>query len=277
MESKKGNVENWSREDVSEWLHSFLGEENKLEKWKYIDGGLLLRLNKEEVMTLVNSDPSVGIPLWEKIEDIQGYSIQENEKVFKIIVVGNPNTGKTTLLQTYVKGCFTNDYKTTIGCDFCIKEVRWNSCTKVVLQLWDISGQERTRNITRAYYKDAHMALICFAVNDKKSFKDVMIWKNDLDSKVKLPNGQSIPCVLLCNKNDEPSIPDLTSLDDFWKENSFINCFKTSALKNKGIEEAMDFVIKTLMQTYDESINSSLFERRKSVVTLDKKKIKEKE
>ena len=42
--------------------------------------------------------------------------------------------------------------------------------------------------------------MIAFDVTRQSTFEAVSKWKNDLDSKVQLPDGQPIPCVLLANK-----------------------------------------------------------------------------
>ena len=68
------------------------------------------------------------------------------------------------------------------------------------LQLWDIAGQERFYNMTRVYYKDAVGCFIVFDVTRASTFEAVIRWKNDLDSKVTLPDGNPVPCVLLANK-----------------------------------------------------------------------------
>ena len=39
-----------------------------------------------------------------------------------------------------------------------------------------------------------------FDVTNKNSFLNVAKWKDDLDSKCLLPNGSSVPCLLLANK-----------------------------------------------------------------------------
>lgn len=54
--------------------------------------------------------------------------------------------------------------------------------------------------MTRVYYKDAVGAFIVFDVTRVATFDAVDKWKQDLDSKVQLPGGSSIPCVLLGNK-----------------------------------------------------------------------------
>ena len=41
---------------------------------------------------------------------------------------------------------------------------------------------------------------IVFDVTRASTFEAVVRWKNDLDSKVTLPDGSRIPCVLLANK-----------------------------------------------------------------------------
>ncbi len=54
--------------------------------------------------------------------------------------------------------------------------------------------------MTRVYYKEAVGAFIVFDVTRASTFEAVQKWKNDLDSKVQLPDGTAVPCVLLANK-----------------------------------------------------------------------------
>lgn len=67
-------------------------------------------------------------------------------------------------------------------------------CKRILL------GQERFGNMTRVYYKEAVGAFIVFDVTRSATFDAVIKWKQDLDSKVQLPNGSPIPCILLANK-----------------------------------------------------------------------------
>lgn len=54
--------------------------------------------------------------------------------------------------------------------------------------------------MTRVYYKEAVGAFIVFDVTRVATFDAVLKWKQDLDSKVQLPDGSPIPCILLANK-----------------------------------------------------------------------------
>jgi Ras-related protein Rab-32 len=59
------------------------------------------------------------------------------------------------------------------------------------------------------YYKEAVGAFVVFDVTRLSTFEAVQMWKQDLDNKVLLPNGQPIPAVLLANKvNDERRITE---------------------------------------------------------------------
>ncbi|GCB81986.1 hypothetical protein scyTo_0023321, partial [Scyliorhinus torazame] len=93
-------------------------------------------------------------------------------------------------------------------------------------------GQERFGNMTRVYYKEAVGAFVVFDVSRRSTFDAVLKWKSDLDSKVKLPNGEPIPAVLLANKCDEQwdDLENSSSMmDRYCKENGFIAWFETSA------------------------------------------------
>lgn len=122
------------------------------------------------------------------------------EHLYKILVIGELGTGKTSFIKRYVHQFFSQNYRATIGVDFALKVLHWDQNTIVRLQLWDIAGQERFGNMTRVYYKEAVGAFIVYDVTRNATFDCVSKWKQDLDSKVQLPDGSPIPCILLANK-----------------------------------------------------------------------------
>lgn len=147
---------------------------------------------------------------------------EKREHLYKILVIGELGTGKTSFIKRYVHQFFSQNYRATIGVDFALKVLNWDQNTIIRLQLWDIAGefliqlilfiffvymfslyfagQERFGNMTRVYYKEAVGAFIVFDVTRSATFDAVVKWKQDLDSKVQLPNGSPIPCILLANK-----------------------------------------------------------------------------
>lgn len=54
--------------------------------------------------------------------------------------------------------------------------------------------------MTRLYYRDASACVIMFDVTNVSTFSNSQKWKQDLDSKLVLPDGSPVPCLLLANK-----------------------------------------------------------------------------
>jgi Ras-related protein Rab-7L1 len=54
--------------------------------------------------------------------------------------------------------------------------------------------------MTRVYYKDAHACIVMFDLTQRLTFQNTVKWKKDLDAKCTLPDGTSVPCLLLANK-----------------------------------------------------------------------------
>lgn len=71
------------------------------------------------------------------------------EYLFKILVIGELGSGKTSFIKRYVHQFFSEHYRATIGVDFALKVIQWENDITIRLQLWDIAGQERFGNMTR--------------------------------------------------------------------------------------------------------------------------------
>ena len=69
---------------------------------------------------------------------------------------------------------------------------------RIKLQLWDTAGQERFRTLTDTYFKGASGIVIAYAINDRKSFDDIVNWAVQLEE-----NGvDKIPKIIVGNKCD---------------------------------------------------------------------------
>mmetsp|Transcript_76746 Transcript_76746/g.106589 ORF Transcript_76746/g.106589 Transcript_76746/m.106589 type:complete len:213 (+) Transcript_76746:28-666(+) len=180
-----------------------------------------------------------------------GANVDLKEHLFKVLVVGDIGTGKTSIIKRYVHGIFSNHYKATIGVDFALKVINLDSNTVVRLQLWDIAGQERFGNMTRVYYKEAVGAFIVFDVTRASTFEAVHKWKHDIDSKVHLPNGDNVPVVLLANKCDltkEGLVKNSDQMNAYCEEKGFAGWFETSAKENLNINLATETLVNKIIE-----------------------------
>ncbi|KAJ3425585.1 ras-related protein rab-32 [Anaeramoeba flamelloides] len=176
------------------------------------------------------------------------------EYVYKIIVVGNLGTGKTSLINQYVEGKFTNYYRSTIGVDFAHKDIQLDKKTRIRVQLWDIGGQERTQKMTRVYYKEALGAIIVFDVTRTDTFKSVKLWKEDIDNQVRTIDDKPIPVILIANKIDlvdqENGGWNKTEeeMKQYCNENNFIKCYKTSAKTAFNVQESIEYLSQYILK-----------------------------
>jgi len=175
-----------------------------------------------------------------------------SEYLYKILVVGDIGTGKTSIIKRFVHGIFSMHYKSTIGVDFALKVINWDPKTEVRLQLWDIAGQERFGNMTRVYYKEAVGAMIVFDVTRVSTFEAVAKWKADIDAKVTYGvDEKPIPVVLLANKCDlakEGFVKTANEMDKYVKENNFLSWFETSAKDNINIDKAAKCLVAHILE-----------------------------
>lgn len=170
------------------------------------------------------------------------------EILFKILLVGDAQVGKTSFVDRYVNNEFRKGYKPTLGVDFGLKVIPWSETETVRLQLWDIAGQERFTSMTRVYYKRASACIIMFDVAQPQTFYSTLKWKKDLDSKCFLPNGNPIPCILVANKIDLPvRSVEKEDINKLCKEHSFLGWTEISVKENKHVAETMDFLVAELM------------------------------
>ena len=116
---------------------------------------------------------------------------------FKIILVGESSTGKTSITTKAINDYFSNSHQVTLGFEYhmMLFEILDN---KLKLNIWDTCGQEIYRSLITTFYNNSALALIVFAINDLSSFENVEYWI----SEVKKNSFPGIRLFLVGNKSD---------------------------------------------------------------------------
>ena len=99
--------------------------------------------------------------------------------IFKIVLIGDSNVGKTNILSKYLQNEFNPDSKATVGVEFGSKTININN-NVIKAQIWDTAGTEKYRSITNAYYKGAKGAFVVYDISRKTSFNNIDKWLFDL-------------------------------------------------------------------------------------------------
>jgi small GTP-binding protein len=87
----------------------------------------------------------------------------------KVILVGSSGVGKTSLMSGFVGTQFEATSTPTVAPAFCCRTVALDEGVSVDLQCWDTAGQERFLAISKTYYREANVALVCYAASDAAS------------------------------------------------------------------------------------------------------------
>ena len=212
-----------------------------------------------------------------KIMDQMGKSTK-NE--LKIIVVGSSGTGKTSFVNKWVKDTFDESYKATIVSEFSYKIYDYKD-KSYKIQLWDLAGMDQNICITKIFSKDSHGCIVLSDITDEKTLNECIKWKNTVDETTKFLDGTILPSILIRNKIDllenEDNNDDEAQMKEFCEAHKFLRYFKTSAKTGTNIEEAMNFLISTIIDKIDNLVKSGKnpFEKDRESLVLDNNKHKE--
>ena len=171
---------------------------------------------------------------------------QENKiNPIKLIIIGSVNVGKTTLLTRYATGKFQNISKSTSNASFITKIKNVNN-KKYEIKLWDTAGQEKYRSLTKIFIKDAKIALLVYAIDDKNSFNDLEMWLNI----VKEINTDKIILGIAANKADLYKKAEVTDQQGkkYAKEIGAEWRSTSSLLDDCGIDDLVDVLFNKYLE-----------------------------
>ena len=216
--------------------------------------------------------------------DLDSTLNSDTDLVFKIIVIGNAGVGKSCLSLKATTGNFEETYITTVAFDF------FNFTTKinnklVKLQIWDTCGQEHYIKYVQNFFKNAGLAIIVYAINDRQSFNDIEEWVN----QIKFNASPDTKLILVGNKKDLENERKVTyeEGEKLSKDFNFFCFFESSAKEGINAEEIFLTTTKLLYTRYlkfnnseglcntmNNSVNDRISLVRESVLTKDEKKKK---
>jgi small GTP-binding protein len=99
----------------------------------------------------------------------------------KVVLVGDTRVGKTCILTRLTQGVF-RDSAATVGAAFQTHTVTTQYGART-LQIWDTAGQEKYRSLAPMYYRSAHIAILCFDLTNRESFRALGTWADELAEK----------------------------------------------------------------------------------------------
>ena len=153
---------------------------------------------------------------------------------YKIVVLGDAKTGKTSLVNRFISDSFNNDYCPTIGIDFQTKTMSLKN-RDIKLQVWDTSGQERFRSLTSNYTLNSTIAIIVCDVTQKSSFKSLSNWIT-----IQRKDAPNSSIILVANKIDltDQRVISAEQINDFACEKN-LHVIETSAKTGTNVQDLL--------------------------------------
>jgi len=116
---------------------------------------------------------------------------------YKLIIIGDSSVGKTSLTHRATNGVFKDKSFPTIGFEFFPFIVKYKD-TIIKLEIWDTCGQEAYRSLVKSYFSNSSLAIIVYAIDNRKSFSSIEEWIRQCKSLC----SPDTKFFLIGNKND---------------------------------------------------------------------------
>ena len=183
---------------------------------------------------------------------------------FKLIIIGDTEVGKTSMLLKYIDNYFPEKHLSTIGVEFKIKEVETEKYN-VTLQIWDTAGQERYKSIAKSFFNSTNGIIFVYDITKRETFTSVKEWIKD--SEV-YGTFSRIICGNKIDLNDlrEVNFGELKELGLKKK----IDILETSAKDGTNIDEAFKKIVDLIISSHTEEELLEEFADKKKKINLVK-------
>lgn len=128
------------------------------------------------------------------------YSSRPSSSTKSLIVLGQGEVGKSTLLKVLTKSKFDPHYQTTIGLNYYVKEIEFRKGERVTLSIWDTNGDEiKDKILPKNQYKQCEQFIVVISYDNKQSLLSLHKYINFITN---YHDNRTTPILILITKND---------------------------------------------------------------------------
>ena len=159
---------------------------------------------------------------------------EDYDYIFKVLLLGNSDVGKSSILLRFVDSIWNDSFVPTIGVDFKVKTVEIGE-KKVKMQIWDTAGQERFRNVVSTYFRGSNGILLIYDITNKESFKNLESWLIEIEKSA----SENVLKILIGNKSDLESEREISKEEgQAFANRNGMQFIETSAKMDTNVSEA---------------------------------------
>lgn len=163
----------------------------------------------------------------------------------KILIIGESDVGKSSLLLRFTDDVFDPGLAATIGVDFKVKTVSVDG-NKAKLAIWDTAGSERFRTLTPSYYRGAQGAILVYDVANRQSFQKLDQWLYELET---YSTRSNIVKMLVGNKIDKENRAVTREEGMKYARKHSMLFIEASAKTCDGVQCAFEELVEKILQT----------------------------
>ena len=149
--------------------------------------------------------------------------------LYKVVIAGDENVGKTSLVRQFCEGRFESSRVSTIGVDFQTKVVKLAG-GEVKLTIWDMAGQERFEIVRTGFYRGTRATALVYDLGAIKSMEHLQRWYEETNKNSSCQNF-----LVVGNKADTVNAPDTQEAEKFAQQIGAEHIL-TSASTAQGVE-----------------------------------------
>ncbi len=167
-----------------------------------------------------------------------------NEHTFKLVIIGDPMVGKTSLITRFITKTFDHSYLQTIGTQLNCSEIVVGDVL-IRLIIWDLAGQPRFESVRKLYFLGSDAVIVTFDLTRAETFENIAGWLQAFRQAV----PDETPSILLGNKLDLASKRVISRAEAYQRHINleFDNYFETSARSGENVGESFDQITRLLI------------------------------
>jgi small GTP-binding protein len=179
--------------------------------------------------------PAKVKPASKPVSAFQRFQLSKKLKEQKMILLGDCNVGKSSLLRCLIEEDFQSVYETTVGIEHHKVELTVRDVT-IKLQVWDLAGASSFGILSKAFLKNAKGAMIVYDVTSEDSFARIPEWVDKIRAA-----HPDCPLFLCGNKIDAGEIVvDAKDAKSICKQHNICGYSQVSAKNGDNVQIAFD-------------------------------------
>jgi small GTP-binding protein len=168
-----------------------------------------------------------------------------SSKIIEIGIIGDTQTGKTSLTNYYTGLGFTDRMTATVGIDLYVKTIKYRK-KEYKLKIYDTAGQEIYHNLALNIFRKCQGLILVYSIDNTNSFDNVKNkWIKDIDDMFDV---LKIPIILVGNKKDlekERIISEKEGLEIAKQKNYLF--YETSAKTGENVNQIFQCLFEQII------------------------------